>query len=176
MRPTLIIITGHPGSGKTSIAKRLSDHYRIPFISKDALKERMFDALGSRDKGWSLKVSAASHRIMDDMTSQILKSGSSVIVESNFKADIDSDRFRRIIETYHVPCIQILCTAKGEILFERWTSRINEGERHEGHVEEVSLDQIREDLSLPYSPLTLPGKLIELDTSNFAKLVLPDLN
>jgi len=175
MRPTLIIITGHPGSGKTSIAKQLSDHYRIPYISKDALKERVFDGLGSKDKEWSLQVSGVAHRIMDDMAGQILKSGSSVIVESNFKADVDSDRFANLAETYHVPCMQILCSADGDILFQRWNERIQTGERHEGHVEEISLEQIHQDLSLPYPKLDLPGKLIELDTSDFSKLTLPEL-
>lgn len=176
MRPTLIVIAGHPGSGKTSIAKQLSDHYRIPYVSKDALKERMFDGLGSKDKEWSLQVSGVAHRIMDDMASQILKSGNSVIVESNFKADIDSGRFAKLADTYHVPCVQILCKADGKILFERWNNRINQGERHEGHVEEISLEQIRQDLSLPYPKLDLPGKFIELDTSDFSSLQLPGLS
>lgn len=176
MQPTLVIITGHPGSGKTSIAKRLSEQYNVSFISKDALKERMFDALGSDDKQWSLKVSSAAHRIMDDMIGQILQAGNSVIVESNFKPEIDSERFATIVDTCKVKCVQILCHADGVILFNRWNERISNEERHEGHVEEVSLEQIKQDLSVPYSPLNLPGSLIKLDTSDFSELILPELN
>jgi predicted kinase len=176
MQPTLIISTGHPGSGKTSIAKRLSKQYHTAFVSKDALKERIFDALGSDDKTWSLKVSGASHRIMDDVVGQILQSGNSVIVESNFKPEIDSERFTAITEKYNAKCVQILCFADGNTLFERWNERIQNEERHEGHVEEISLEQIRQDLSAPYHPLNLSGELIQLNTSNFSKLLLPKLN
>jgi predicted kinase len=175
MQPTLVIISGHPGSGKTSIARQLSQQHHIAFISKDGLKERMFDALGSSDKQWSLKVSGASHRIMDDMVGQILQSGNSVIIESNFKPEIDSERFTTIAEKYHVKCVQILCYADGSILFDRWNKRIHSEERHEGHVEEIGLEQIRRDLAVPYSPLTLPGETIELNTSDFSKMALPDL-
>jgi len=174
--PTLVIITGHPGSGKTSIAKRLSERHHVVMVSKDALKERIFDALGSNDKEWSLKVSAASHRIMDDITSQVLQSGHSIIIESNFKPEIDSERFKEIAEKCNAKCVQILCFADGDTLFERWNERIKNEERHEGHVEKVSLEQIRQDLSVPYLPLNLSAPLITLNTSDFSSLALPELN
>src|SRR5687767_10053733 len=69
----IIIISGAPATGKTTLGKKLSAKYNIPFISKDALKERIFDNLGWSDKAWSLKVSAASHRIMDYFIAEELK-------------------------------------------------------------------------------------------------------
>jgi hypothetical protein len=48
--------------------------------------------LGWSDKEWSLKVSAASHRIMDYLTTEELKIGHSLIIEGNFKSKIDSAR------------------------------------------------------------------------------------
>lgn len=172
---TLIIITGHPGSGKSKLAAQLSQKYNISYISKNAIKERIFDTLGSKDKTWSLKVSAASHRIMDDFITQELSTGHSVIIESNFKADIDSKRFEKIIKTHEAACIQILCKAAGEVLFKRWNERIAQGSRHEGHVEAVPLEQIKKDLSEPYETLDLPGRLIEIDTTDVSKIVIPSL-
>lgn len=172
---TLIVINGHPGAGKTTLARQLSEKYRIPYVSKDAIKEHIFGALGSQDKAWSLKVSAAAHRIMDDMINQTLDAGGSIIIESNFKPGIDSERFTRIVQTHHASCIQILCNAIGDVLFDRWNNRIAKGIRHEGHVEAIGLDQIKHDLSQPYEPLQLPGQLIHLDTSDVSKIQLPEL-
>ena len=172
---TLIVITGHPGSGKTTLAKTLAGKYNIVFISKDALKERIFDGLGSRDKEWSLKVSGVAHRIMDDMIRQELAAGHSVVVESNFKPALDGERFSIITQEFGAACVQILCRANGDVLFDRWNKRIAVGERHEGHVEAISLEEIRRDLSLPYEPLQLPGKLVEIDTTDPAGMQLPDL-
>jgi predicted kinase len=176
MQPYLIVITGHPGSGKTSIARQLSERLHLPVISKDTLKERMFDELGSSGKEWSLKVSSASHRIMDDIIEQTLLAGNSIIVESNFKENIDSERFAAVVKRYHVSCVQILCVANGPTLFQRWNERIKNKERHEGHVENANIEQIRQDLLLPYPPLALPGQTIELDTSDFSRVVLPDID
>jgi len=173
---TLVVITGHPGSGKSSIGKQLADQSNVPFISKDTLKEYMFDALGTKDKTWSLQVSAAAHRIMDYMIGEELRTGNSVIVESNFKVNIDSERFNRIAKQYDAKLIQIMCEADGKVLFDRWTARITSGQRHQGHVEAIGLEQIKQDLAQPYPPLQLDGELIRLNTTDFSKLQLPRLD
>lgn len=163
----LIVITGHPGSGKTSIAKALSARYSVPFLSKDSLKECVFDTLGASDKEWSLKVSATAHRIMDKIIENHLSIGNSIIVESNFKPEIDSARFTKLTERYHAECLQLLCIADPEVLYERWVERIKASERHVGHVENISLDEIRQNFKEEFPSLNLPGDLIKLDTTHF---------
>ena len=176
MQPTLIVITGHPGSGKTSIARQLAVKNHLLYLTKDAFKERIFDGLGSSDKDWSLKVSGVAHRIMDDIIEQELANGHSVIVESNFKPEIDSERFSKLAQKYRATTLQILCQASTDELFKRWQERIAKGQRHEGHVEAISLEQIRRDREVPYPPLVLPGKTITIDTTDFATVAIPDLN
>ena len=168
-RNVLIIITGMPGTGKTTLGKELSAKYKIPFISKDALKDRMFDTLGWSDKAWSLKVSAAAHRIMDDMVAQELEAGHSVIVESNFKPEIDSMRFRNIQGKYQCRIVQVLCWAEGETVFRRFMARLGTEARHAGHVEAISTEQIRQgfiEANGKDSPLDIGDVTIELDTTD----------
>ena len=168
-KPLIIIITGMPGTGKTTLGRTLSEKYKLVFVSKDALKERMFDALGWSDKAWSLKVSAASHRIMDDMVAQELQAGHSVIVESNFKQQIDSERFRKIQEKYGCKLLQILCWADGETVYRRFMGRIGTAARHAGHVEAISAEEIHQNFVAANgkdTPLTIDGPTLELDTSD----------
>lgn len=172
-KSVIAIITGMPGTGKTSLGKVLSERYHFPFISKDALKDRMFDTLGWSDKAWSLKVSAASHRIMDYVIEQELNAGHSVIVESNFKHDIDSERFRKIQNQYACSVVQILCFADGEVVYERFMKRIGTTTRHQGHVEEISTEQIRKEFveaNGKDKPLDISGDTIELDTTTLEKI------
>ena len=37
--PLLLVITGRPGAGKTTLARRLADEIRCPMISRDEIKE-----------------------------------------------------------------------------------------------------------------------------------------
>ena len=88
MKSRLILITGNSGTGKSTMARHLGSKYGMLVVSKDAIKERIFDGLGSKDKAWSRKVSGVAHRIMDDLIEQQLAIGAGIIVESNFKREI----------------------------------------------------------------------------------------
>lgn len=169
-KSVIVLISGAPGTGKTTLGKKLSQKYKFPFISKDALKERMFDNLGWSDKAWSLKVSAASHRIMDYIIEEELKAEHSIIVESNFKQQVDSDRFRAFQAEYGCTLVQILCWAQGEVVYERFMNRMNTAKRHAGHVEAISPDEIRRgflESGGKDAPLDIDGTTIELDTTDF---------
>lgn len=144
--------------------------YSIPFISKDTLKECIFNTLGASDKEWSLKVSAAAHRIMDKIIENHLNIDSSIIVESNFKPEIDSDRFGKTLARSNAECLQILCTASPEVLYDRWVRRIETAERHTGHAEAISLDEIKENFKIEFPALELPGDVVELDTTDFTHI------
>jgi 2-phosphoglycerate kinase len=49
-RPALILVSGAPATGKTTIAKSLSTQLRIPVIGKDAIKESLFETIGHSDR------------------------------------------------------------------------------------------------------------------------------
>lgn len=99
---------------------------------------------------------------------EILRTGHSVIVESNFKADLDASRFKRLRNQHGVSLVQVLCWAEGDVLFERCKLRIESGDRHPGHAEVDSLETARAHLVLGRAePLPINGPTIEVDTTQF---------
>ena len=45
-RPMLLVVTGLPCTGKTTLGKYLASQLKLPFIHKDGIKETLFDLLG----------------------------------------------------------------------------------------------------------------------------------
>ena len=50
MPPTLIVVTGAPGSGKSTVAVPLARRLGVPLIAKDDIKEALWDHIGPGDR------------------------------------------------------------------------------------------------------------------------------
>jgi predicted kinase len=167
--PLLIVVSGLPATGKTTLARHLAEELRLPLIARDALKESLFDTLGWSDREWSKKVGLAALRLLYHVTEAELRAGRSLIVESNFSPALDAERFRGFQRDYGAEIVQILCKAEGETLYRRFRERWESGGRHPGHVEHTQLEAIREALLRGRAePLDIAAPLLEVDTSDFA--------
>jgi predicted kinase len=166
----LIIVTGLPGSGKTSIAQSLQHKLNMPLVSKDSIKEVLFDELGYFDREWSKKIGQASFTLMDAQIKELLSRHISIIVEANFKPDFDSKKFQKWIDTYNCSAVQIVCKANNQVLFDRFKQRALSNERHPGHDDANQVDEWRayfSDPNLQTLPLDIASKVIEVDTLDF---------
>jgi hypothetical protein len=81
----LIVITGLPGTGKSTLARRLATHYRLPMIAKDTIKESMMDVLVG-DETRSRALSDASFAVVFAIAKDLLAAGVTLILEGNFGA------------------------------------------------------------------------------------------
>ena len=134
--PTVIIITGLPGTGKTTLGQWLAERLGWPYIYKDGVKELLFDTLGWSDREWSKRLGAASVALIFYMAHVELAAGRSFIIESNFKPEMASGEFIELQARYGFKPVQIQCVADGEILWQRFKARAEAGTRHPGHVEQ----------------------------------------
>jgi len=169
--PLLVIVTGAPCTGKTTLGLRLAADFRLPFIYKDGIKEILFDRLGWKDKQWSKLLSLASYDLQYYFVESLLKSGKSLIVEANFKAQVDTNKFLALKSQSEFVPFQILCRAEPEILLERFRSRASAPERHPGHIDHLTEGDIRESLWRgEYQALAIGGQLVEIDTTDFTQV------
>ena len=104
-----ILVTGIPASGKSTIAKYLSEYLRLPLISKDDMKELMYDAVGFRSREEKVGLGIASMNIMYYMAEQLMKCGSPFILENNFE-NISRDGLAVILEKYSYQAITVTLT------------------------------------------------------------------
>jgi hypothetical protein len=121
--PLFVIVSGLPASGNTSPAEPLSQALGVPLISKDAIKEWPFEAVGYGGSAWSTTLSRAADsamvRIAQDLHGTVLDSFC-------YAATVDE-----LSTPLTGPIVEVLCRCDPEVPYERFRSRV----RHPGHAD-----------------------------------------
>ena len=168
MKRILLVVTGPPCAGKTTLAAQLGHELSLPVIHRDVLKEILFDTLGVKDWAWSREVGGSSYVLLFSFLESLLKAGYPCIVETSFEPGRASARLKALSETYNFVPVEILCTSDLETFRQRYQARLGSGERHAGHVDHLNLDEISSRwISGERGSLELGGQSIRVDTTNF---------
>jgi predicted kinase len=171
MRPVIIIITGRPAAGKSTLAKWLSKELQISVVSKDSIREELFERLGWKDREWAQLLGKASVDMMFYFAKAELAVGHSIIMDNTFNPILSVPRFNDLKNQYKADSIQIICNTDNKTLFERFKARYESGNRHPGHGDETVLNELWEFLISDYLPqLDIGGSVIEVDTTDFSKI------
>jgi predicted kinase len=156
--PLLVVVTGMPSSGKTTIAGDLARRLQLPLLAKDVIKESLYESLGAGDVAASEQLGRAAYELLFAQARVLLANGVSVIVEANFFRDQEP-------EFAGLPAhrlLQLHCDAPLPILLDRYANRT----RHAGHFDAEKINELPGRFeSGVHGPLRLGGELIRLDTT-----------
>ena len=162
---SVVVITGPPASGKTTLARELARRLQLPLLSKDLFKETLFDQLGWSDREWSRRLGIASMALLFRSADAVLEAGQSVLLESNFYAATDTGALLQLGTDHGCQFIQVVCRASAATLEQRYRQRSLTGERHPGHTESELLDEtVSRILTGRWDALDLPGPVITVNT------------
>lgn len=166
----IVLVTGPPASGKTFVAALVAERLGIPLIEKDAIKETLYETLGTGDPAWSGQLGRATVALMHWALQAQLKARRPVILEANFAADEARPAFQELNERHPMRPLELHCTATDDVLLARYAARA--GTRHPGHLDVERMPEIASAVCAGrYGPLRLDDEgLVVVDTTSFDDL------
>jgi predicted kinase len=166
--PILVIVSGVPGTGKTTLARSLRESTGWPVFNLDRIKETLFDAAGWQVSDLTQQVShqlrMMAERVMLAMAAELLRSGTPCIVESFFRPEA-AIPLQDVVALGNTR--QVHCATPAAVSIGRYRERFERGERHPVHMDGVeaverAADPLPEATLLPV-PLDVP--VVSVDTT-----------
>lgn len=188
-----ILVTGIPAAGKSTMAEAISERLQLPVISKDAVKELLFDNVGFRSREEKVKLGTASMEIMYYAAGQLMRTGQPFILENNFEYSSEHG-IKNLLEKYHYSALTITLTGDYRAIYQRFLEREKSPDRHRGHVVNDRYPEEKEgnpkelkSTSISYEnyvcgiehrgfdAFLVDGKQIKVDTTDFSKIDMEEL-
>lgn len=157
--PLLVVVTGPPGSGKTTIAEEVRRRTGLPLIAKDAVKELLGEELAVTEPADSKRLGSAVFALIGHLVRELLEQRVSLIAEGNFAVG-----YPLFDDLPPARIVQVHVSAPPDVLAARRRER--SGERHSVHWDDEAEEEIVQRLAHgEWEPLPLEGKLIRIDTA-----------
>ena len=129
----IIVLTGMPASGKSTVASKLSEALSLPILAKDELKEALFDTLGFTCYAEKRKLDHAANAVLLRAAEAMLRGGRSVILDNNFDGGA-AEALNGLIDRMGARCVTVFFGGDNEAFYRRYVERDRLHLRHLGHV------------------------------------------
>lgn len=128
----MLVVTGLPGTGKTTLARELARRHGVPLIGKDLIKEPLFDTLGASDRAGSRRLSDASFAVLFALLRELAAADVDVILEGNFRP---GEHEQPLLDAASARIAQVLCRVDEPERLKRLAARKRDSMRHAGHMD-----------------------------------------
>jgi predicted kinase len=154
----VVVVSGAPGAGKSTLAGPLARVLGFPLLSKDVIKETLFDQLGhveDDEVASSKKLGATAMELLWRLAAEC----PSVVIEANFRSHNSYERER--LNVLSSRPVEVYCRVPIAVAAERYARRGASAAHHEVHVERSLPDASFEGFQSAFNL----GPVLEVDTT-----------
>lgn len=128
-----ILVSGMPASGKSTLADFLAKELGLPLLSKDSIKEILFDDLGFSSRDEKVRLGVAAMDILYYAAGRLMAASQPFLLENNFE-DASLPPLRALLDRYGCTAVTLRLVGDPEVLYRRFAARDLSDTRHRGHV------------------------------------------
>lgn len=164
-----ILVAGIPAAGKTRFACWLGSAWQLPCLSKDGVKELLFDQLGFESRRQKVALGAAAQAVLLDFAARQLEAQNSFILENNFE-DSSIQPLTQLLDRYGCRAVTVRFGGDIEVLYHRFIARDKSPQRHRGHVVNAVYPEVGP--PPPYVPMGLAAFTAGVQTRGFDRFAV----
>lgn len=128
---TAVFVNGVPASGKSSVAREVSEYLRAPLLALDTVKESLFEHLGTGDRDYNRKLGKACYQAIFALVGDF-PSDSIAVVDAWFGFQPMEILQQHIERAKIMRVIEIWCHASPDVIGTRYLART--AQRSSGHL------------------------------------------
>jgi predicted kinase len=165
-KPSLIVVTGRPGSGKTSLFHSLARAVRCPAICRDEIKEGLVNA-GGESAEPADDVARKAYEIFFDTIKRLLENRVTLIAEAAFQHKLWAPKLEPLREIARIRIV--LCEVEPELARARHIARSRDDPARERFHPDRVMQAAREGREAPlesYDPPHLDVPILRVNTSD----------
>jgi hypothetical protein len=128
-KPICVIVTGRPGSGKTTLSKNLARVMCMPLISRDELKEGYVNTFQFKPELLPEDSNRVASEFFFDIVERYLSGRVSILIEAAFQHQVWASRIDAI--RAHAFAVAVVCSVDDQLAARRHLQRGLEDPRRE---------------------------------------------
>lgn len=163
MRPTLIVVSGPPGSGKTTLAHQIAAAVGCPFISRDEIKQGMAHATPGFTGAPGDELTRRTLPVFFAVLDLLLRSGVTTVAEAAFQDHVWRPRLEEFQSLADIRVVH--CTVAADVAFARIARREQDDPLRRVHAAPGGAAE-REAAHREFRRVSIDVPALEVDTSD----------
>jgi len=159
----LVVVSGLPAAGKSTLARRLARDLLMPVVSRDRLRDAVFTDFSSAVAARGPELGPTMDRLVTTVLTSILEVGGAAIIDGNFNIQPQADALRALVADQASRGFEVCLWGNPDVLRRRFADRADPPLTAdlEPYFEEV-LHRPR------WTVLAPPSPTVHLDTTDLA--------